>query len=105
MVYHYTIHFRNYSLVEGLIREKLYVEYGDKLNNIYYTNVKKIYFEKFKKNYFCNIHKKTTIKIIYKTNILDKAYKFINKSSKTNKYIKRTTMGCIISNYLKKKYI
>lgn len=105
MVYHYTIHFKNYLLIEGLIREKLYAEYEDKLNNIYYTNIKKKYIEKFKKNYLYNINKKTTIKIIYKENILDKAYKFINRSSKNNIKIKRTSMGCIISNYLKKKYI
>ena len=38
MVYHYNNHFRNYSIIEGLMKEKLYVKQGKKLNIIYFFN-------------------------------------------------------------------
>ena len=124
MVYHYNNHFKNYSLIEGLIREKLYVTSGKKLNKIYFFNFKKKYFKIFKNNYI--IYKKYLLNYEYKCEIekyiilnetrkkkkelLLKAYKFLNKSSNitsniTSNNYEDSNLSNIVTNYLKNKYI
>lgn len=126
MVYHYNNHFKKYSLIEGLILEKLYVTYGKKLNKIYFFNFKKKYFKNFKNNYIlykkyllnyknkCKVEKyiilnETQIK---KKELLIKAYRFLNKSSNINSVINlnnnnldETNLSIIIRNYLRNKYM
>ena len=51
MVYHSNIYFKDLGLIEGLYKEKTYIKYGIKLNNIYLSNLKNIYFNFLKINF------------------------------------------------------
>tara|TARA_B100000401_G_C52173600_1_gene424382 strand:+ start:99 stop:449 length:351 start_codon:yes stop_codon:yes gene_type:complete len=116
MVYHSNIFFKDYGLIEGLYREKLYITYGKKIHNIYLNNVKLKYLMYFKINYknYKNYQIKKNLvesNILYqhnskKKNILIKAYNFLNK----NYYYKQdnyndTSLSNVLTNYLRNKYL
>jgi hypothetical protein len=119
MVYHYNNHFKNYSIIEGLIREKLYIDYGKRLNNIYFFNLKHKYFKIIKINfnryklYFINCKyiiedQKNRIiiqKSLEKKSNLFKAYRFLNKTHISYNTFNNTNLSNVVTNYFKKKYL
>lgn len=82
MVYHSNIHFKDLGLIEGLYREKIYIKYGKKLNNVYSNSLKKIYFNFLKINFknYKNCKIKLELEKINKLNQYKlKKKKFFNK--------------------------
>tara|TARA_Y100000389_G_C17174880_1_gene370986 strand:+ start:217 stop:570 length:354 start_codon:yes stop_codon:yes gene_type:complete len=117
MVYHSNNHFKHYSLIEGLQMEKMYVNYGKKLNHIYFYNLKKLNLYRFKKNYenyknyvyklynFNNNKIYKNIDYNLKNNILVKVQKFLKKNNNNNCVYSETNLSNAVTNYFRNKYI
>jgi hypothetical protein len=113
MVYHSNNHFKNYSLIQGLQIEKLYADYGKKLNYIYSCNFKKLYINYFKKNYKIYKNyinklydlKNTDIDYKVRNNILVKVQNFLKRNNNNNSKYSETNLSNAVTNYFRNKYI